>query len=109
MNTRGFNLALMAFWLAIAIALLTRDLWMSRAMLDKVDVPQMPLIIGVAFMLTGWNLMRYWVAGRFSRPPEVSATTQELRRKIRSISGSDPRVTDPEFDFENQQGGNEPK
>jgi len=109
MNTRGFNLALMAFWLAIAAALLSRDLWMAQAMLDKVNVVQMPLIIGVAFMLAGWNLMRYWVAKSFSGPPKEADSTQELRRKIRSITGTDHKVTDPQFDFENPQAGDASK
>lgn len=109
MNTRGFNLGLMAFWIAIGTALLTRDMWMSQALLDKVNVTQMPLIIGVAFMLAGWNLMRYWVAKSFSGAPKEAVSTQELRRKIRSITGTDHKVTDPQFDFENPQAGDAPK
>jgi len=109
MNTRGFNLALMAFWIVIGVALLSRDLWMSQALLDKVNVAQMPLIIGIAFMLAGWNFMRYWVARSFSGPPQISDSTQELRRKIRAITGTDHKVTDPEFDFDNPQPGDTPK
>ncbi|MSR52183.1 MAG: hypothetical protein EXS09_02710 [Gemmataceae bacterium] len=109
MNTRGFNLALVAFWIAVGTALLTRDIWMSQALLDKVNVSQMPLIVGIAFMLAGWNLMRYWVARSLSGPPQISSSTQELRRKIRAITGEDHKVTDPVFDFEKQPDGDAPK
>jgi hypothetical protein len=109
MNTRSFNLVLMLFWIAIAIGLLTRELWMPQNLKDKMNIEQMPLIIGVAFMLAGWNLMRYFAARSRSSPVQVSEHAMEIRRKIRASLGPDPKVTDPQFDFENPHSSDPPK
>src|SRR5436190_510394 len=101
MNARVFNLALMVFWLIILAALLTRDLgWMPEALHDKVSGPQTPLIIALTGVLAAWNFMRFWVANRYTGPPRPSATAEAYRRKIRSITGEDPKVVNPEFAFD---------
>ncbi|MBO0700227.1 MAG: hypothetical protein J2P46_17640 [Zavarzinella sp.] len=100
MNTKVFNLGLMAFWLLLCLGLLTRELWMPPALLEKVNSPQTPLAIAVAGLLAVWNLMRYMMA-RPSRPPTgPSPAVEQYRRKIRTISGDDPKVTDPQFRFD---------
>jgi len=100
MNTKVFNLALMVFWLLLCLGLLTRDLWMPAGLLEKVNGPQTPLVTAVAGVLAFWNFMRFWIAHRFTRPVTPSPTAEAYRRKIRSITGEDPKVTDPQFRFD---------
>ena len=100
MNTRVFNLTLMAFWLAICVGLLTRDFWMPAGLLDRVTGPQTPLLILVTGVLAVWNFMRYFVAQKFAAPTRPSPQAEEYRRRIRSKLGEDPRVTDPQFQFD---------
>jgi hypothetical protein len=100
MNTRIFNLALMVFWLALFVGLLTRDWWMPPGLLDRVSSPQTPLVVMVAGVLAAWNFMRFYVARRPSPPTQLSPEVEAYRRRIRSISGEDPRVTDPQFQFD---------
>jgi hypothetical protein len=105
MNTKAFNLALMVFWLMICIGLLTRDYWMPADLNEKVTGPQTPLVIGIAAMLALWNLMRLWVAHRFAIKPNaaLSPEAEEYRRRIRARLGEDPRVTDPQFKFDEEK------
>ena len=100
MNAKVLNLTLMILWAAICIGLLSRELWMPPALLDKVSGPQTPLVIALTGLLTLWNLMRFWVSYRFAAPQRESATINEYRRRIRGITGEDPKVTDPEFRFD---------
>ena len=101
MNTKVFNLILMVFWLVICIGLLTRDLgWMPEDLHDKVSGPKTPLVIALTGMLAAWNFMRFWVARQYGRAPQPSATAEAYRRKIRSITGEDPKVVNPEFVFD---------
>jgi hypothetical protein len=100
MNTKVFNLALMAFWLLLCLGLLTRELWMPPGVLEKVSGPQTPLIVAVSGILAVWNFMRFLIAYRFGRPASPSPAVEQYRRKIRTISGADPRVTDPQFRFD---------
>ena len=97
MNTKVFNLALMAFWLLLCLGLLTREFWMPPGLLEKVNGPQTPLVAAVAGILAAWNLMRFWIAHRFPHPTTPSPAVEQYRRKIRLISGEDPKVTDPQF------------
>jgi hypothetical protein len=105
MNAKVFNLALMVFWLALFVGLLTRDWWMPQDLLDRVSSPQTPLVIMLAGMLAAWNLMRFYVARRPSSPTQPSPVVEQYRRRIRSISGEDPRVTDPQFQFDDPPDG----
>ena len=100
MNTRILNLALMFVWLLICIGLLTRDLWMPADLHEKVSGPQTSLVIAVTAVLAVWNLMRFLVAPRFTAKPQPSAELEEYRRRIRSRFGNDPKVTDPQFNFD---------
>jgi len=100
MNTRVFNLALMGAWLLICLGLLTREAWMPPGLLDKVNGPQTPMVVAVAGILAVWNFMRFWMAGQPCRPVDPSPAVEEYRRKIRSITGEDPKVTDPQFRFD---------
>lgn len=111
MNTKVINLALMFLWLAIGIGLWSRDFWMSAEWKEKIEGPQLPLVMGVAFMLALWNLMRYWVAVRWAAPHRESAEVAQLRQRIRAITGEDPQVTDPQFRFDDDhpEGGAERK
>jgi hypothetical protein len=100
MNAKVVNLTLLIFWLVLGIGLWTRDLWMPPGLLDKVSGPQTPLVIALCGVLAVWNLMRYWTARRFGVPHTPSAAVQEYRRRIRSITGEDPKVVNPEFNFD---------
>jgi len=100
MNARVFNLSLMVFWLVLCIGLWTREWWMPPGLLEKVSGTQTPLVIAVCGLLAVWNFMRYWAASRFGKPTGPSVTVQEYRRRIRAITGEDPKVTNPEFNFD---------
>ena len=100
MNTKFFNLALMVFWVVICLGLATRELWMPPGMLDWASGPRTPLIIAVSGVLALWNFMRFFVAWRFGGPARPSPEVEAYRRKIRSISSEDPKVTDPHFNFD---------
>jgi hypothetical protein len=99
MNTKVFNLFLMVIWVAVLIGLLTRDAWMSPEMLEKVNGPHTPMVIAVTAMLCVWNLVRFWVAWKLNRPPDPTER-EAMRAHIRRKFGSDPKVTDPQFNFD---------
>src|SRR5438067_1074082 len=107
MNTKVFNLALMIFWLMICVGLLTRDWWMPAEMNEKVSGRNTPLVIAVAGVFALWNVMRILVAYRLPARPSttVSPEAQEYRRRIRARLGHDPRVTDPQFQFDDPSTG----
>ena len=100
MNSKLFNLALMFLWLIVFVALLSRDLWMSDDLREKIEGPRLPLVIGLTGLLTLWNFTRFFIAHRFGAPTRPSPEVEEYRRKIRAISGHDPKVTDPQFSFD---------
>jgi len=100
MNPRVFNLCLALFWFAICIGLLTRDWWMPPAMQEKATGQQTPLVIALTAVLTLWNLMRFAVSKWAASPPRESDQVADYRRRIRAISGEDPKVTDPQFNFD---------
>lgn len=102
MNSKVFNLALMVFWLLICAGLLTRDYWMAAELNEKLTGPNTPLVIAVAGLLAAWNLMRVWVARKYpvQKAMDPSPLAQEYRRRIRAKLGADPRVTDPQFSFD---------
>jgi hypothetical protein len=100
MNAKVFNLALMVIWLAILVGLLTRDWWMPPELHDRVSGPKTPMVIAVAGMLAVWNFMRYFISNRFSGPPKLSPTAEAYRKRIRGMSAEDPKVTDPQFRFD---------
>jgi hypothetical protein len=107
MNAKVFNLALMILWLLICLGLLTRELWMPPDLLEKVNSPNTPLVISLAGILAAYNLMRLLIATRFTTAPaRPSPATEEYRRRIRSITGEDPKVTDPQFKFDDDQPPN---
>jgi hypothetical protein len=102
MNTKIFNVAFLLLWLSICIGLLTRDLWMPPDLLERVSGPNTPLMIAITALLALWNLMRLLVAYRFPTQSvaKPSPEVQEYRRRIRAKLGDDPRVTDPQFNFD---------
>jgi|GEM_PF-5504516 len=100
MNAKVFNLALLIFWSVLAVGLWTRELWMPPGLLEKFNGPQTPLAIALACMLAVWNFMRLWVAIRFAKPTGPSPEVEAYRRRIRAITGEDPKVTNPEFAFD---------
>jgi len=98
MNTRILNISFAIFWFVLLVGLLTREWWMPPVQLAVVENPQMPLIIGILVVMTMWNLSRYWTSQR-PGPPK-SQITEEMRAKIRDITGHDHKVTDPQLNFE---------
>lgn len=109
MNSKVFNLALMAFWLLILLGLLTRDWWAGPELNDKLSGPQTPMVIMVAGVLAMWNFMRFFIAHKFSGPPAQSAEVEAYRRKIRGITGEDPKVVNPEFVFDDPPPDDPPR
>jgi hypothetical protein len=105
MNTKVFNLALMTFWLALCVGLWARDYWMPPGLLERANGPQTPLVVAVAGVLAVWNFIRFWIAYQFGRPARPSPTVEAYRRQIRSITGEDPKVTDPQFSFDDPPAG----
>jgi hypothetical protein len=104
MNTKIFNLALMAFWLLLCLGLLTRELWMPAGLQERVNGPQTPLVVAVAGVLAVWNFIRFWIAQRFPRRTASSPAVEPPRRKMRALGREDPKVTDPQFRFDDQMG-----
>ena len=99
MNAKVVNLFLMVVWLAVLVGLLTRDAWMSQELLNKVNGQHTPMVIALAGMLFLWNLVRFWVAYKLNRPSDPTER-DAVRDRIRQKFGGDPRVTDPEFNFD---------
>ncbi len=99
MNTKLFNLVLMVLWAAVFLGLLTRDWWMNEAMLQKVDSPQTPLLMGLAGIFALWNGARLWAAYQTTPTTPRASMAERYKQKIKGITGEDPRVTDPQFDF----------
>jgi len=100
MNSKFFNLALMCLWLVLCLGLLTREWWMPDEMREKVTGPQTPLAIAVSGLLAVWNFARFVVAYRLRAPARPSPEVDAYRRKIRAMSRGDPKVTDPQFNFD---------
>jgi hypothetical protein len=50
--------------------------------------------------------MRLWVAIRFAKPTGPSPEVEAYRRRIRAITGEDPKVTNPEFVFDDPPADN---
>lgn len=99
MNTKAFNLFFMVIWLCVLIGLLTRSLWMQPELQEKVNVPHLPMVIALAGALALWNFVRFLVSHLFNRPPDQTQLNA-LRQHIRSRMGDDPKITDPQFKFD---------
>ena len=107
MNSKFFNLALMIMWLTLCLGLVTREWWMSDGLKDRVTGPNTPVVIGVTALLAVWNFVRFFVSYRFSvSPGKPSPEVEEYRRKIRALSGEDPKVVNPEFNFDDNPPNN---
>ena len=50
-----------------------------------------------------WNAARLWAAHHATQTARVSVADQ-YKQKIKGITGEDPRVTDPQFDFNSANG-----
>lgn len=109
MNSKVFNLALMVMWLVLCVGLLIRDWWMPDGMRDRVTGPNTPVVVAVAGLLALWNFVRFFVAYRFGAAGRPSAEVESYRRRIRSMSGTDPRVTDPQFQFDDDPSDAPPR
>jgi hypothetical protein len=100
MNKKLVNLSFLVFWIILGLGVYFRELWMPADLREKIgeDKAQMFVLVSIVFAL--WNLARYLVASRFDTPVQPSPEVQEYRRKIRAMSGYDPKVTDPQFNFD---------
>ncbi|HVK07933.1 MAG TPA: hypothetical protein VM597_04055 [Gemmataceae bacterium] len=99
MNAKVFNLFLLVVWLVVLVGILTREAWMSPEMLDKMNGQHTSLVVAVVAMLCLWNFARFFVAYKLSRPPDPTGR-ETMRADIRRKFGNDPKVTDPEFNFD---------
>jgi hypothetical protein len=54
----------------------------------------------VAGVLALWNFMRFYISHRFTAPTQPSPMVEEYRRKIHRSDKPDPKVTDPQFKFD---------
>ncbi len=97
MNTRILNISFAIFWLTLLVGFMTREWWMPPPLLAMADTEHTPLILGILAVMAMWNVSRFWFSLK-SGPPK-SQITDELRQKIRGITGTDPKVTDPQFNF----------
>src|SRR5688500_11619070 len=100
MNTKVLNLALMAFWLILCVGLLTREARTPPGLRARADGPQTPVVGAVAGVLPAWNFMRVWIAHQLGKPARPCATVETSRHRLRTITGEDPKVTDPQFKFD---------
>ena len=99
MATKLFNLVLFFVWASICLGLLTRHWWMPPALLEKCNPHHTPLVTAVTGILAAWNLVRLWIASR-SRATGPSPVALQYSQKIRGKGEADPRITDPQFNFE---------
>jgi len=100
MNTKLFNLVLLCVWLVLCAAMLLRDYWMPDELREKVSDQKAYLIILVAIVFAFWNFARFFAASRSAAASKPSPEVEEYRRRIRAMSGQDPKVTDPQFIFD---------
>jgi hypothetical protein len=99
MNARVLNLGLLVWWLVVLIGLMTRESWMPPALLKRMTDEQMQLVFPVVVAFLIWNALRFWLAVRTDRPPDPTARSA-MRERIRRKFGEEPRVTDPQFNFD---------
>jgi hypothetical protein len=100
MNKKLVNLSFLIFWIVLGLGVYFRDLSMPAELREKIgeDKAQMFVLVSIVFAL--WNLARYFVAARLDTPTQPSKEVLEYRRRIRAMSGQDPKVTDPQFNFD---------
>ena len=99
MNSKLFNLPFLILWVTLGVGMLLRDWWMPDDLRKRISDENAQLVMLVAAVFAAWNVTRLLAARRMAsdRPsPEVEA----YRRKIRAMSGQDPKVTDPQFKFD---------
>jgi hypothetical protein len=101
MNTVFFNIVMALFWAVLFIGMYFRTSWMSVEMQAMVENERTPLVMWGLVVLLMWNVTRAYVRRRFS--VVRSNITPEMRAKVRSITGTDPKVTDPQFNFDDPQ------
>lgn len=109
MNTKLFNAAFLFFWVALCLGMLFRHLWMPVDVQQKISDERAYMIMMVAGVFALWNMARLFAASMRSNvsalpSPEVEA----YRRRIRAMSGQDPKVTDPQFNFDDPPLGSPP-
>jgi hypothetical protein len=102
MKGTALNLYLMIFWTLLFVGLMTREYWMDPEMLAKLDSPNTPLITALTGVFILWNFARYVAAAKFGSQKE-SKYAAEIREKIRG-NQEDPRITDPQFKFDDPPG-----
>lgn len=100
MNSKIFNLAFMFVWLLLCAAMLTRGWWMTDDMRENVSDQRAYLIVLVSVVFALWNFARFFAASRYAASAKPSPEVEEYRRRIRAMSGNDPKVTDPQFNFD---------
>ncbi len=66
----GFlNLIIALNWLVLALALTFRTSLLPPRLLNKMDADTWQLVLLAAWVLTGYNLLRYMLARRRNSPP----------------------------------------
>lgn len=98
MNTKLFNIVLLTIWITIFVGLLTRSWWMDDAMLQRVENQHTSMLMALAGIFAMWNGARLWANLQASASARTSMASK-YREKIKGITGEDPRITDPQFDF----------
>lgn len=99
MTARTFSLAFLIFWVVVAIGLWLRDSWMPAELREKLSDEKAQLGVLLAVVLVLWNLARFFRRS-FDGPARPSPEVEEYRRRIRALSGRDPKVVNPEFNFD---------
>ena len=101
MSNTFFNVPLAFFWFMMFLGMITREIWMPKELLAKFDTPRSLMVTVALLLMTFWNLRHYVRAKRKEIPK--SQIPDEMRRKIRSITGVDHKVTDPQFNFDDPE------
>jgi hypothetical protein len=106
MNTRAFNFGLMLFWLVLGVGLITRSWWMENDWKARVEGANPQLMIGFVFLMAAWNFIRMWSVAQRQPVYKESQEASEIRRRIREkMGGEDPKITDPQFNFDEPSSG----
>jgi hypothetical protein len=109
MNAKLLNGALLIFWVLLGLAVGLRQYWMPGEVREKFSDETAQLAMLLAALLAVWNAIRILVRWKFGDDARKSSPEVEAyRRRIRAMTGEDPKVTDPQFKFDDDSAGTPP-
>jgi hypothetical protein len=108
MNSKLLNGGLLIFWVLLGLAVALRQYWMPAEVREKFSDETAQLAMLLATLLALWNAVRIFVRWKFGDVRKSSPEIEAYRRRIRAMTGEDPKVTDPQFKFDDDSAGPPP-